>query len=131
MVRIHKKSKIIYALIRNGGLYVMEQDKYSSSWEPLKGYVLQTELIGDSAFGYLVEYLEEQDADEYVNEKRYIDEIERLKNELTTIETKLKEVEKESNGLNTHIEWLRQQNNELIELLEQERSKTTKKKKMG
>jgi len=123
MIRIHKRSKITYASIRNGGLYVMEEDEYNPSkynWEPLKEYVLQTELVGDSAFGCLVE---KQDADEYTNEKRYTDEIERLKNELTTIETKLKEVEEKSTELNTQIEWLTEQNQGLGELLEQERKK--------
>lgn len=131
MIRIHKKSKITYASIRNGGLFLWEQDDYSHyDWRPLKGYVLQTELVDNDGDGCLVEYLEKQDADEYANEKRYLDEIERLKSELTTMETKLKEVEKESSGLNTHIEWLRQQNDKLIESLEQERSKRTKKKKV-
>lgn len=133
MVRIHKKSKITYASIRNGGLHVLEQDQYNPNrhnWELLKKYVLQTELIGDDCFGCLVEYLEKQDADEYVNEKRYIDEIETLKSGLTTMETKLKEVEEKSTELNTQIEWLTEQNHELGELLVQERNKTTKKKKM-
>lgn len=126
MVRTHKRSKITPCLINDSGLLVMRNEGGYNRWCMLQGYVLQTELLNDDKDRCLVEYLEKQDADEYVNEKRYMDEIKRLTAELEVMETKLKVVEKAFAEQKEHAEWLNNENNELGKLLEEVRRKQEK-----
>lgn len=123
MVKTHKRSKITVCQIFDGGLYEWKKAGGYSNWYKLQEYVLQTELLNDDKSRCLVEYLEEQDADEYVNEKRYKDEIEDLKVKLETANTKLEVVEKAFADEKAHREWVENENINLGRLLEEVKHK--------
>lgn len=125
MVRTHKRSKFTHCQVCDGGLWIWENRGGYTRWYSFREYVLQTELLNDNK-NCLVEYLEEKDADEYANEKRYRDEIEDLKVKLETANTKLEVVEKAFADEKARREWVESENINLGRLLEEVRQKEEK-----